>query len=167
MENKTDYRIYAKNLRKSLDIPRISAVLVQKLRESDLYKSAKHVMLFYPTKYEIDLRDLLKDDKNFYLPKVDGDNLLVCPYTDSLEISKLNIFEPCSEPVCAGILDLVVVPALMADRYGYRLGYGGGFYDRFLADLNVKTVTLLPEELLVENLPNDDFDVKIDFILHT
>ena len=93
-------------------------------------------MLFYPTQYELDFRELLNDNKSFYLPKVSGKNLLVCPLTKQLKKSELNIYEPCSEPVDPKILDLVIVPALMADKNGYRLGYGGGFYDRFLPECN-------------------------------
>ncbi len=166
MKNKTDYRIYAKELRKTLDIFSISHALTEKIRNSDIYKSAKNVMLFYPTKYEVDLRDLIKDKKNFFLPKVNGENLLVCPYTENLEKSSFNILEPCSNPVSCDMLDLVIVPALMADKDGYRLGYGGGFYDRFLKKCNAKTLTCVPKELLVETLPHDAFDVPVDAVIY-
>lgn len=165
MKNKSDYRLYAKELRKTLDIKALSNILVQKIRESSNYKSAKNVMIFYPTKYEVDLRDLLTDDKNFYLPKVKGEELLVCPYSEKLEKSVYNIMEPCTNPVDIETLDLVVVPALMADKNGYRLGYGGGFYDRFLKSCSAKTMTCLSKELVVDSLPFDNFDVKIDEII--
>ena len=54
-----------------------------------------------------------------------------------MEISNFGIKEPCSEPVAPDILDLIIVPALMVDKNGYRLGYGGGFYDRFLKKCHV------------------------------
>ena len=55
----------------------------------------------------------------------------------------------------------------MADNFGYRLGYGGGFYDRFLSDCapKTKTLTVIPKELLVNKLPREDFDRKIDEII--
>lgn len=165
MKNKTDYRVYAKELRKKINIKSISAALTEKVRQAEIYQNAKNVMLFYPTKYEIDLRDLLRDDKNFYLPKVNDNELLVCPYTENLEISKFNIYEPCSDPVDLKVLDLIIVPALMADKHGYRLGYGGGFYDRFLPQTDAKTLTVLPVELIVEELPRDDFDINIDHVI--
>ena len=144
---------------------KISQNLTDKIRKLVVYKSAKHVMIFYPTKYEVDLRDLLRDDKNFYLPKVDGDNLLVCPYDKNLIKSELNIMEPQTEPVKPDILDLVIVPALMADKEGYRLGYGKGYYDRFLPD-NIFSICAVPRELFVEKLPRDVFDKKVNLILH-
>ena len=73
--------------------------------------------------------------------------------------------EPCSNPVSPDIIDLVIVPALMVDKKGYRLGYGGGFYDRFLNKFKVKTITCIPEIFVVDSLPYDDFDVKIDEII--
>lgn len=165
MKNKTDYRIYAKNLRKTLDMKKISQNLTDKIRKLEVYKSAKHVMLFYPTKYEVDLRDLLRDDKNFYLPKVLGENLLVCPYDKNLKKSVLNIMEPQTAPVKPDILDLIIVPALMADKEGYRLGYGKGYYDRFLPD-NIFSICAVPNELFIKKIPHDLFDKKVNLILH-
>ena len=54
----------------------------------------------------------------------------------------------------------------MADEKGYRLGYGGGFYDRFLAENpNIKTITVVFKELFVKNLPHEEFDIKIEEII--
>lgn len=168
MKNKSDYRLLAKNLRKTLDIKSISASLVEKIRQDATYKQAKNVMIFYPLEEEVDLRGLISDDKNFYLPKMSGKTLEACPYCDELVCGKYNIMEPCTEPVAPETLDLVVVPALMIDKTGYRLGYGGGFYDRFLPSCKkaVKLVAL-PKELVIDKLPHDEFDIKIDKIIHT
>lgn len=172
MDNKTVLRIKAKNIRHSLQIHKVSENLIKLVRGHDFYKKSKNVMIFYPTKYEINLLPLLNDDKNFYLPRVNGDYLSVCPYipADELKKSEFNILEPCSKPVDADVLDLVIVPALMADKYGYRLGYGGGFYDRFLAQHcspKMKTLVTIPLELYVDELPHDDFDVPVDEIICT
>lgn len=165
MKNKTDLRMYAKDLRKSLDIKLISEKLVSLIRQSAIYNNAKNVMIFYPKKYEVDLLDLLNDDKNFYLPKVSGEFLLVCPYSKDLVEAKFKIMEPCTDPVDPAILDLVIVPALMCDKKGYRLGYGGGFYDRFLKSCQAKTMVAIPNELLIDELPFETYDIKIDEII--
>lgn len=165
MKSKTDLRIYAKELRKSLDIQLLSENFINEIRQLDIYIKAKNVMIFYPKKYEIDLRNLVIDDKNFFLPKVSGQNLLVCPYTENMEKSKYNIMEPCSEPVDCEILDLIIVPALMADKQNFRLGYGGGFYDRFLKKCDAKTISLVAKQLYIDKLPVDEYDVKIDKII--
>lgn len=171
MNNKTVLRINAKELRKTLDMKSMSENLVQKIREHEIYKYSKHVLLFYPTKYEVNLLELLKDDKKFYFPRVKEKDLLVCPYDKNvrLEKSKFNILEPCSNPVDAQILDLIIVPALMVDKEGYRLGYGGGFYDRFLSALEDKVTTIcpIPKELFTEKLPHDCYDIMVNIIVKT
>lgn len=167
MKNKTYYRVYAKELRKTLDVASLSQRLCEKIRQESHYKIAKHVMLFYPTAYEIDLRDLFRDEKSFYLPKVHDDKILVCPLSEKLEKSKFNIMEPCSGPVEPELLDIIIVPALMADKSGYRLGYGGGFYDRFLPlCINAFKIVAVPKELFIDELPHDEFDVKVDKVLY-
>lgn len=166
MDSKINLRNIAKEVRKTLDIDAVSRAAVEQIRALSSYKDAKNVMIFYPKKYEVNLLELLNDDKNFYLPKVCGENLKVCPYTDKLEISEFNVCEPCSNPIDAEILDLVIVPALMADEDNYRLGYGGGFYDRFLAKYSdIPTVLPISEKLCVNKLPHDEFDIKIDTII--
>lgn len=164
MDNKTDLRVRAKSIRKTLDIARLSDNALNQIRQIKLYQNAQNVLIFHPMQYEISVLGLLKDTKNFYLPKVCGNELLVCPYSDKLEKSEFNVCEPCSNPVNADIIELAIVPALMADKDGYRLGYGGGFYDRFLsANPHIKTIVPIAKELYVEKLPRDEFDVKIDY----
>lgn len=168
MDSKIDLRIKAKSIRKDLDISKISSLAVSKIRNVDVYKEAKNVLIFYPMRYEINLLALLDDDKNFYLPKVSDKKLFICPFNkgDKLEKSCFNVNEPCTSPVDPNVLDLVIVPALMVDKCGYRLGYGGGFYDRFLSENPfLKTIVPIPKELFVEKLPVDNFDKKIDVVV--
>jgi len=166
MDNKTDLRLYAKNIRKNLPLEIISKKAVEYLREDDLYKNSKNIMLFYPTKNEINLLEILQDDKNFYLPRVSGKKLDVCPYKigDKLGKSDFGIMEPVCLSVSKEVLDLVIVPALMADSANYRLGYGGGFYDRFISH-EMKTLVVLPKELYIDNLPVENFDKKVDKVI--
>lgn len=168
MDNKTDLRLRAKELRKTLDIVNLSKKLVYLIQNSKEYKSAKNVMIFYPLEYEVDLRELLNDDKNFYLPRINGREIEVCPYkqNDILKISKYNLKEPVCEKVSANILDLIIVPALLVDEEGYRLGYGGGYYDRFLQNnKTAKTICLISKKLSVKNLLHEKHDIKIDLII--
>ena len=142
--------------------------LVHKLIETDEYKQAKNIMLFYPMKNEVNLLELLQDDsKTFYLPKVDGKNLLCCVYKngDILCESCFKTLEPTSKPIDKNIIDLVIVPALCCDKNNFRLGYGGGFYDRFLADYKGKTVVCLPKELVIDTIYPDEFDIAVKNII--
>lgn len=166
MDSKSNLRIKAKEIRKTLNIQLKSRQAAEKIRQSEKYKTAKHVLIYYPLKYEINLLNLLKDNKSFYLPKINNNEIQVCPYSDKLVLSKYNTSEPCTNPINPDILDLIIVPALMADKNHNRLGYGGGFYDRFLSNFpNINTILPIYKELFVDNLPTENFDMKISEII--
>ena len=169
MINKQQLRKWAKEERKKLDIDLLSQKLVGKLQETEEYAQAKNIMIFYPLQYEVNLLALLKDKtKTFYLPKISDNNLLCCPYSEGEELceSCFKTKEPLTEKVSKDLIDLVIVPALAVDRNNYRLGYGGGFYDRFLADgVNVKKLVCISSSLVVDTVYPESHDVKIDKIV--
>ena len=166
MNKKSDYRLFAKNLRKDLDIPSISNVLVNLIRQDEDYQSSSHVMIYYPLPNEFDFRALVVDDKNFYLPKMVGDSLVACSYCSNLVCGKYNIMEPCSAPIDSSKLDFIIVPALLVDNNNNRLGYGAGYYDRFLKSCkNAIKVVAISKDLVVDNLPTDAYDIRMDKII--
>ena len=74
--------------------------------------------------------------------------------------------EPTTEPVKKSILDLIIVPALAVDKNNYRLGYGGGFYDKFLAaEPNHPTLALCYAFQMLEHLDTEEFDIPVDLVL--
>jgi len=164
--DKINLRKKAKAIRKNLPLEEKSKQLANLIKGSVYFKSAENIMLYYPTEYEINLLSLIYSGKNFYLPRVNGEDLEVCPYKsgDKLQKSAFNILEPLTNAVSSDVLDLIIVPALMCDKAGYRLGYGGGYYDRFLKGVNAKTICAIPQELYVETLPAQDFDIKTDAV---
>lgn len=156
-------------LRKKLDKNRASKVIVSKILNFEPFLSAKNILIYYSLKYEIDLLELLKiKDKKFYLPKVKGEDLLICPYSDNLEKSDFGVMEPCIDELKdISIIDLAFVPCLSVDKNLNRLGYGKGFYDRLFSkpDFKASKVAVIYKELMVENIKTDKFDKKIDFII--
>ncbi len=131
------------------------------------YKQAQNIMIFYPLKYEINLLELLKDKtKKFYLPKICGNSLVCCPYSEGEELceSCFKTKEPLTEPT-RNPIDLVIVPALAVDRRNYRLGYGGGFYDRYLANENTCTMVCIAEKFVLDSIYPEKFDVPVDVII--
>lgn len=166
--DKQQLRIWAKEERKKLDIKALSDELVKNLQDTEEYKQAKNIMLFYPKKDEINLLSILEDKtKKFYLPKIEGDNLLCCPYYLGEELceSCFKTKEPLSEPKQKELLDLIIVPALAVDKNNYRLGYGGGFYDRFLTGSKALKFVCIPSIFVVESVYPEDHDVQIDKII--
>ena len=165
MENKTELRAKYKALRKTLNTTEKSKIITDKIALSEIFRQAKHVMIYYPTKYEVQILDLRNSKKEFYFPKVSGESLLVCPDNGEYIKSEYNILEPTSTPINPNILDLIIVPALAVDRNGYRLGYGGGYYDRFLAEyVNIPTLTPIFKESVINELPKCEYDIKINYI---
>lgn len=167
MDNKTDLRIKAKNIRKTLDIDKISKILCKKIRILDTYKKAKNVLIFYPLNYEINLLELLSDNKNFFLPRINGESLEICPYKkgDILKESSFKTKEPVTKAENPNILDLIILPALASDKKNYRLGYGKGYYDRLLSKTTAKTILPIAKELVFENLPVESHDKQVDIVI--
>jgi len=168
--NKQTLRKWAKEVRSQLDMDTLSKILAKKLKETTEYKNAKNIMIFYPLKDEVNLLELTKDTtKTFYLPKIKDDILLCCKYDKNTELceSCFHTKEPHSEPENVAILDLVVVPALAVDKNNYRLGYGKGFYDRFLSQFNfpVKTIVCIPKALIVETIFPNKYDIPVDLVI--
>ena len=134
-------------------------------------------MFFYPKEFEVDLLSLLEDkSKNFFLPKINGENLLCCPYgkDDELCVSCFKTKEPLSSAIDESILDMVIVPALAVDKNNYRLGYGGGYYDKYIhwlyqhiAEDNVAKVAVAFECQLVDIgvIECESHDIKVNYII--
>jgi len=171
--DKSELRIWAKKKRSMQNMRNESFEIRQKLLNTDVYKSARDVMIFYPLKDEVDLLPLLEDKtKNFYLPRINGESLLCCPYSagDELCLSCFNTKEPVTDSVDSSLPDLIIVPALAVDKKNYRLGYGGGFYDRFLGSLNKSTanynsMVCISKELIVDTVFPEEFDIPVDFVV--
>lgn len=161
MNDKNSLRKYAKEIRKTLDIEQISSVIVSNIRALQEYVQAKRVMLFYPLANEINLLDLLSDDKEFYLPRMSGEQLECCPYkrNDILEVAEFSVKEPSTESVDKNLMDIIFVPALCVDNNCMRLGYGKGYYDRFLSDYKGLTIISVPEELVCDDVCANSEDI--------
>ena len=168
--NKKILRKWAINKRKEIDIMQISIILSEKLLETEEYKRAKNIMIFHPLKNEVNLLSILKDKtKQFYLPRIKGEELECCVYQEGDELceSCFHTKEPTCKACDKTIIDMVVVPALAIDRNNYRLGYGGGFYDRFLNDFRGKKIACIPKELYIETVYPEKHDIKMDLVIHS
>lgn len=173
MHNKKNLRERNRKIRARLSkigaISHISKSIVEKIKCSDYFLNAKHVLIFHPKNGEVDLLELLTvEGKQFYLPRCNGNRLEICLHCtdDELCENKFGIKEPVCAPIeDLAILDVVFIPALGADIKGGRIGYGGGFYDRFFGEneaLCAKKVVVLPIDLICENIECEPHDVCYD-----
>lgn len=168
MDNKSDLRKKAKTIRKDLDIEFISKQITSKIINFEKFKKSQHIMLFYPLENEINILDLLNQEgKTFYLPRINDVTLECCSFkkNDKLKDSVFKTKEPTTDSINPNILDLIFVPALMVDKNNYRLGYGKGYYDRFLEKTKATTIIPIAKELIIDKLPIEPHDKKVDYII--
>ncbi|MFA6989220.1 MAG: 5-formyltetrahydrofolate cyclo-ligase [Candidatus Gastranaerophilaceae bacterium] len=172
--NKTILRTNAKIIRKFANIVEISQEICKNISCWELFQKSKNIFAYYPFKNELDLKALFElKNKNWYLPRVmdDSINLSFHDYKsgDLLFANKWGILEPSKSlsKIDFSIVDMILIPALMVDKKGHRLGYGAGFYDKFLIKLPPKCIKVVPviQDLFVENLPADNWDVPVDYVI--
>lgn len=167
---KNQLRLKAKEIRKNLDIKTLSSQIKENLFSLPEFISAKNVCCYYSIRDEIVTTDYFEDtSKNWFVPKVSGDDLLISPF-DKVKMEKTNfgLLEPTTKPIeDLSVLDLIIIPALAVDMKGHRIGYGKGFYDRFLKKLphTPLRVCLVASDLVIENSYCNDFDEKINIII--
>jgi 5-formyltetrahydrofolate cyclo-ligase len=139
-------------------------------------KKIKNMIIggYYPYNYEVDSLKILKilEEKNYRisLPKIDKKNKMNFynwSFKDPLSINKYGIPEPISKKIIYP--DLLLVPLVAFDSRLNRLGYGGGYYDRYLAKtLNYKkiiTIGMGYSFQKIENLPTNKYDMKLDHVI--
>lgn len=158
------------------------AAIIQNLQSLPDLRAAQCIHAFWPIdKYkEVDLRPLLMQlhdlGKQIVLPvvlsfdewKPEAPRLehRLFDGPDRLVKNKWDVFEPADTKVVAvDSLDLVLVPALAADKRGFRLGYGKGYYDEFLGECNCTTVCPLFANAVTDRLPTSVHDIPVDYIV--
>ena len=137
---------------------------------------ATTVISYAPLPDEVDVSAVTewcrREGKTVLLPKVVSDTemeLRVCQGSDKLRAGRYNILEPTgsvAEP--DSLTDAVaLVPGMAFDREGYRLGRGKGYYDRFLARTSVKTIGIAFPFQIVDAVPHDEHDMRVDDVVTT
>ena len=147
----------------------ISLGVCAHLADAAEYRGADSVFCFVGHGAEIDTRPFLeralRDGKALYVPRCRGNGLMEAVRIGDLDCLKPGMFgipEPDGDlPAADGSgIALAVAPCLAADAEGYRLGRGGGYYDRFLASFKGTAILLCPEKMLLPRVPRDAWDVK-------
>jgi len=147
------------------------------LCSTEEFRRARVVMLFLSLEREIDttftLQRAFSEEKTVFVPKVIWDDSKIVPVRfmtldDECESDRYGLRNPIqAEIVPAGEIDLVVVPGLAFDTQANRLGRGGGFYDRFLADatLQARRCGFAFHEQLLPEVPAEPTDLPVDMLV--
>jgi len=142
---------------------------------SDTYKQSKIILCYSSVKDEVNTASIiekaLQDGKTLALPRClnkNGEmNYFAVHSADDLESGCFGILEPKKHcfPITEFSNSVCIVPALSFDKAGYRLGYGGGYYDRFLENYSFISVGLCYNNLVSNALPRDKFDRKVNAVI--
>lgn len=155
------------------DIADRSRRLCRLVLESDAYRHAASVYGYLPFNQEVRLfpllRQALADGKQIALPKCFGRDMhfILMEDLSQIQYSPFGAPEPAADfPIAEDLHALVIVPGLVFDREGHRIGYGGGYYDRFLSrEPDHPTIALCYDFQLTHRLTPEAHDVPVDTVL--
>lgn len=146
-------------------------VLLSKLISLSSYASAETVATYLSTDFEFNtlpfIHQALADGKRVVVPKVLPERQMVFMVydADNIQTSLFGVPEPISgEVVEKSAIDLIHVPGLAWNAAGFRIGYGGGFYDRYLADFQGQTVSTI-YSFQEQDFIQDSFDIAVQQVL--
>lgn len=148
-----------------------STRIIERLISLEVVAQSNSILLYYSSPLEVSTKELINrlllTNKQIYLPSTrELEVTLINKNTEYIE-KLMGIKEPKSPSRnLPASIDLAVVPGLAFDTEGYRLGYGGGWYDKILEEINVKTIIgLCFQEQLVQKLPTESHDKPVDAII--
>ncbi|MEL4106421.1 5-formyltetrahydrofolate cyclo-ligase [Oscillospiraceae bacterium WX1] len=134
------------------------------------YKTAQSIFVYYSLGREVGTHQIIEhalaQGKAVALPVCFPGGIMearAIKSIDELTLSRYKLMEPLSSTqiISPEALDFIIVPALSFDRYGFRLGWGGGYYDRFLVKTKGFTAGIARESLLSDVLPHEVHDIPV------
>lgn len=181
METKEQIRkrvIQDRNQMLSEDVAKKSSMIAQKVLKTPEYEEAHNILLYADYRHEVMTREIFDDavlrKKKVYFPKSNTDCTM-----DFYQVVSVKQLESGYKGIKEPVVDerylyhhnrkedtLIIVPGVAFDMNGYRVGYGKGFYDRFLQDKRQMTVMgLCFSSQIVEEIPHDQYDIHMDKIV--
>ncbi|CCJ66555.1 5-formyltetrahydrofolate cyclo-ligase [Leuconostoc falkenbergense] len=175
MINKNEQRQLQKEALKTLSIHQKqteSNRLYQLLFETAAWQETGTIAVTLSMPIELDTAPIIEAawsaNKKTVVPKIVNHQMIFVPFDDgsSLQTGQLSIREPVTEvAVSANKIDMVIVPGLAFTRSGARLGFGAGYYDRFLVNYTGKTIALALSPQIKQNIPIEAHDQLIQEVL--
>jgi 5-formyltetrahydrofolate cyclo-ligase len=180
LESKRDIRKFIKDKRELLtneDKGRLDNIIFHKVINSEEYKKSLNIFIFVSYGSEVDthriIKQALKDEKILCVPKIiskqEGMSIVQINSFEDLKLGAYDILEPRDDKfkVNETLIDVSFVPGLAFDKNGGRVGYGGGFYDRFLrkAREDSKKIGLAYSFQILKKTPMEQNDEFIDGII--
>ncbi len=146
-------------------------LIYQKVINNKDILSSKTLLIYISINNEVDTIKIINyflNTKNIAVPKIIDNDMFFCYVTNLNELTsgKYNIPEPTNENIVTDFDNAIcIVPGICYDKENYRIGYGKGYYDRFLSKNKIKTIGLCYKECMIEKIDNDKYDYKIDEVI--
>lgn len=140
---------------------------------SEIYKKAKVIMLYYPLGNETDtsavLESALIEGKTVIYPITDINTNEITPIIINSETQfkkgAYSVFEPVEKIVYNGKIDVILVPGIAFDKSGFRVGFGKGCYDRFLENSAALKVGFCYDFQIADKIDYDEYDIKMNYLV--
>jgi len=149
-----------------------SSTIFHTIEQLDIFQKASVVMIYWSMDGEINTHAFIRkwfQEKTILLPVVRGNDLSVRKFTGTGSLQKeekLGIFEPAGiEYSSKKSIDVIIVPGLAFDRENNRLGRGKAYYDKFLASVTAYKIGVCFDFQLVDKVPTDKWDIKMDLVI--
>ena len=170
MDDKATIRKRMRLVRDLVDDRLVRSIdLWSKVAELPGYRAAETVLAFNGFKGEPDTDPLFArlaaEGKRLLLPRVNGADIEVCDADGPMVASRIGVHEPQGPALPYSLVQFVIVPGLAFTLDGRRLGYGGGFYDRFLPQVSAPNVGVCFAEQVLDDLPAEPHDVRVQHVL--
>lgn len=165
---KADARKKALISRKTKDSLQASKIVVDKIISSGILKNYSNIGIYYPIGTEINIMDIMKyyPDKSFYLP-ITKDEIAFIKYeaSDLLTNGPFKTMEPIGKIVSKEQIDCYIIPCVAISKDSKRLGYGKGYYDRYLENYQGYKIGICYKDFNNIDFEADSFDVKLDLVI--
>ncbi|MBR2869248.1 MAG: 5-formyltetrahydrofolate cyclo-ligase [Clostridia bacterium] len=148
--------------------------IAEKLFECEEYINSDLILIYISVRNEINTFQIINHSfelgKKIAIPYCSDNKMYFYEISDQNELTEVQFGIPTVNPegrnaVSVDKQTLCIVPALAFDLNGNRLGYGGGYYDRFLAENNVASIGLCRKDFILSELPYEDFDIRIPKVI--
>lgn len=149
----------------------VSKQIHSKIKKIPEFQKAHTVACYYPIGSEILTQDIMLDSmsygKEVLLPKIVEGNLSFRKITDlnNLQKGMFDIMEPKDDCPVFHNIDVVIVPTVGISKDGYRLGYGHGYYDKFLSKTKTTSIAITFSKQVVKSIPLSEHDVRMDWVV--
>jgi 5-formyltetrahydrofolate cyclo-ligase len=169
--SKAELRTFARAQRAAMSVEtceRASARIRTWIESLPVFERAKVVAIYHPLNREVDVRGLGGSQKLLVYPRLLDKTAKTMEFATLRHHFVHGVFglqEPDGEPVSKDAIDLIVVPGLVFDEMGGRIGYGAGYYDLYLKDFRGAVVGAAYDQQIAPAIPCDPWDVSMQWIV--